>query len=97
MLEGRLVDRYKRFFADVRLRNGHVVVTHCANPGSMKTCRPDGARVWVSKASNPRRKLRYTWELVEVDDTLVVVNTGRPNRVVEEALRAVAERLLALA
>jgi len=60
MLEGSLVDRYKRFFADVRLRNGHVVVTHCANPGSMKTCRPDGARVWVTRASNPKRKLRYT-------------------------------------
>ncbi len=88
LLEGRLVDRYKRFFADVKLPDGEVVVTHCANPGSMANCRPDNARVWISVSDNPKRKLRYTWELVEVDDTLVVVNTGRPNRVVEEALRA---------
>ncbi len=88
MLEGRLVDRYKRFFADVRLRNGHLVVTHCANPGSMKTCRPDGARVWVSKASNPKRKLRYTWELVQVDQEIVCVNPMRANDLVAEAIGA---------
>ena len=88
LLEGTLVDRYKRFFADVKLPDGEVVVTHCANPGSMANCRPDNARVWISRSDNPKRKLRYTWELVEVDETLVVVNTNRPNRVVEEALRA---------
>jgi sugar fermentation stimulation protein A len=86
LLEGTLVDRYKRFFADVRLRNGHVVVTHCANPGSMRNCRPDNARVWVSRSDNPKRKLRYTWELVEVEDTLVCVNTARANTVVAEAI-----------
>ena len=88
LVEGRLVDRYKRFFADVRLPDGRVVVTHCANPGSMRNCRPDGARVWVSESDDPRRKLRYTWELVEVDGTLVCVNTAFGNRVVAEALAA---------
>jgi len=88
LLEGRLVDRYKRFFADVRLRNGHVVVSHCANPGSMRNCRPDGARVWISRSDDPRRKLRYTWELVEVEGALVCVNTAHANRVVAEAIEA---------
>jgi sugar fermentation stimulation protein A len=88
LLEGQLARRYKRFFADVKLRNGQVVVSHCPNPGSMKNCRPDGARVWVSRNDDPRRKLRYTWELVEVERTLVCVNTARPNSVIAEALSA---------
>lgn len=88
LLEARLARRYKRFFADVELKDGTVVVSHCPNPGSMKNCRPDGARVWVSRNDDPRRKLRYTWELVEVERTLVCVNTARPNTVVAEALAA---------
>lgn len=88
LLEAQLVDRYKRFFADVKLENGEVVVSHCPNPGSMKNCRPEGARVWVSRNDDPRRKLRYTWELVEVDRTMICVNTARPNAVVAEALAA---------
>lgn len=88
LLEARLARRYKRFFADVELEDGTVVVSHCPNPGSMKNCRPDGARVWVSRNDDPRRKLRYTWELVEVERTLVCVNTARPNTVVAEALAA---------
>ena len=88
LVEGRLVDRYKRFFADVELAGGEVVVSHCANPGSMRGCRPDGARVWVSQSDDPRRKLRYTWELVEVDGAMVCVNTNHANRVVAEAIEA---------
>jgi sugar fermentation stimulation protein A len=88
LLAGRLIDRYKRFFADVRLEGGEVVVTHCPNPGSMKNCRPADARVWVRRNDNPRRTLRYTWELVEVEDTFVCVNTSRNNLVVAEALAA---------
>ncbi len=88
LLEGRLVDRYKRFFADVRLADGQTVTAHCPNPGSMRNCRPDNARVWLSKATNPKRKLRFSWELVEVDAALVAVNTGRANQVVAEALEA---------
>lgn len=88
LIEGRLVDRYKRFLADVRLESGEVVVAHCANPGSMRNCRPDDARVWLSRSDNPRRKLAYTWELVEADGALVCVNTAMANRVVDEALAA---------
>ena len=92
LLEGRLVRRYKRFLADIRLRNGHVVTAHCANPGSMKTCAPEGAHVWVSRALNKSRKLRYTWELVSAEGALVNVNPLRANDLIDEALRAGAIR-----
>src|SRR5688572_19733779 len=86
-VEGRLLRRYKRFFADVALEGGAEVVAHCANPGSMRTCAPDGARVWLSRAP-AGRKLAYTWELVEAEGALVSVNTGRANHVVAEGLAA---------
>lgn len=86
LVEGRLVRRYKRFFADVELPGGEVVVSHCANPGSMRTCAPDRARVWLSASDRPGRKLRWTWELVEADGDLVCVNTARANELVAEAL-----------
>jgi len=67
LIEGKLIKRYKRFLSDIELPNGDVVVAHCPNTGSMKRCQQDGARVWLSKSDNPKRKLAYTWELVEVD------------------------------
>lgn len=89
LLEGILERRYKRFLADVRLPDGRMVTAHCPNTGSMRGCAQPGWRVWLSPATEPARKLAYTWELVEVDDGACVgVNTGRPNRVVCEALRA---------
>jgi sugar fermentation stimulation protein A len=88
LIEGVLVNRYKRFFADVRLPNGEVVTAHCANSGSMMSCKEPGARVWLSPATNPERKLRYTWEIIEVHGGLVGINTAHPNRLVAEAIQA---------
>ena len=88
LIEGRLVRRYKRFLADVELPDGRVVVAHCANPGSMRMCAPPGARVWLSEQNNPRRKLPYTWELVEAHGAMVCVNTARANEVIAEAIAA---------
>jgi sugar fermentation stimulation protein A len=88
LTEGRLVRRYKRFLADIELADGEVVVSHCPNPGSMKTCAPDRARVWISKSDNPKRKLAYTWELVESAGAMVCVNTARANDIVAEAIDA---------
>lgn len=88
LLEGRLLRRYKRFLADIELPGGEVVISHCPNPGSMKTCAPDGAPVWLSRSDDPRRKLAYTWEIVEAFGSMVCVHTGRANDLVAEALEA---------
>ena len=88
LIEGVLIQRYKRFMADVRLPNGDVVVAHCANSGSMLSVKEPGSRVWLSPAPNPERKLRYTWEIIEVNGHLVGINTSHPNRIVADAITA---------
>lgn len=100
LVKGRLLRRYKRFFADVELIDQHpgeaaaaldgvppVVVAHCANTGTMKTCAEPGSIVWLSWNPDPKRKLQFTWELTELPDGgLVGVNTARPNAIVAEAI-----------
>ncbi len=86
LLPAKFVSRYKRFFCDAELPNGKVVTAHCPNPGSMRFLLVEGAPIWISYNDNPRRKLRYSWELVQVEDTLVGINTSRANAVVDEAL-----------
>lgn len=88
LTEGRLVQRRNRFVAEVEIA-GAVVDAHCPNTGSLFGCKAPGSRVWLSPAENPERKLRWTWEIVEaVPGVLVGLHTGRPNGLVEEALRA---------
>jgi sugar fermentation stimulation protein A len=84
---GTLIQRYKRFLADVRLDDGSVVTAHSTNTGSMKTCWEPGDRVLLESAANPARKLKFTWLAVERPGGWVGVETGMPNRVVAEAAR----------
>ena len=86
LVHGTLIKRYKRFLADVRLDDGREVTAHCPNPGSMRTCAEPGWGVWVSPANNPKRKLKWTLEIIDADGVPILVNTARPNGVVREAI-----------
>jgi len=88
LIAGTLVRRYKRFLSDVTLDGGDVVTAHCANSGSMLSVDTAGSPVWLSPARNPKRKLRYTWELIEIGGSLAGINTALPNGLVEEAVLA---------
>ena len=92
LLPAILVRRYKRFLADGEWPSGETVTVHCANPGSMIGLNVAGARVWLSKSANPKRKLAHSWELIEVDfgggAELVGINTGHPNALAAEAIAA---------
>jgi sugar fermentation stimulation protein A len=85
----RFLRRYKRFLADVALPDGDHLTVHCPNPGGMLGLCEEGAEAWISDSRNPRRKLRYTLELLRLrSGALVLVNTQRPNAIAEEAVRA---------
>ncbi|MCD9118887.1 DNA/RNA nuclease SfsA [Pseudomonas bijieensis] len=87
--EGRLIRRYKRFLADIETVHGELLTIHCPNTGSMLNCMAQGARVWFSRSSDPKRKLPGTWEIGETPQgRLACINTARANALVEEALRA---------
>src|SRR5512145_382218 len=86
LIRGTLIQRYKRFLADVRLANGEIVTAHCTNTGSMMGCKEPGSAVYLSRSHNLNRKLPYTWELIEADGIWVGINTLHPNRLVAEAV-----------
>ena len=87
LIRGRLIKRYKRFLADVELETGQQVTAHCPNTGTMKACSEPGRTVYLSCHDNPKRKLKYTWELIEMPASLVGVNTLIPNRLVYHYLK----------
>jgi len=88
LLQGTLVRRYQRFKAYVKLRNGHIVTAHCANTGSMQACAEPGRPVYISCHHRSDRKLKYTWEIIDMPTSLVGANTAVPNRLVKAAISA---------
>lgn len=87
LIFGKLIKRYKRFFADIKLKDNSIVTAHCVNTGSMLGCLEDGASVGISIANNPKRKLKYTLEIIKINKVWVGVNTSLTNRLAEEFIR----------
>lgn len=85
--KGTLVKRYKRFLADIDL-GGDIITAHCANTGSMMGVKDEGSIVWVTKAQNKNRKLKYDWQVIEVGGANVCINTATANTIVAEAIAA---------
>ena len=85
LIQGTLIKRYKRFFVDIK-HNNKIITAHCPNSGSMLGLLNKGNGVWLSKSSNPERKLKYTLEIVSVNEKLVGVNTHLTNKIILEAL-----------
>ena len=85
LLEGTLIKRYKRFFVDIKYNN-RTITAHCPNSGSMMGLLDKNNKVWFSKSNNPKRKLNYTLEIIEVKKKLVGINTMLTNKIVLEAL-----------
>ena len=79
LVHGRLIQRYKRFLADVELDDGNKITAHCPNSGSMLSCLQEGADVWLTPVDDPKRKTRFTWEMILIDDSWVGINTSHPN------------------
>lgn len=87
LIKARLVRRYKRFLADAELDNGRIVTAHCPNSGAMTTCCEPGRTIYLSRHDSPKRKLKYTWEMIHMPTSLVGVNTLVPNRLVYSAIQ----------
>ena len=85
LIKGKLIKRYKRFFVDIEVNN-KIITAHCPNTGSMMGLIDEGNRVWLTKHNDPKRKLKYTLEMIEVKKKLIGVNTHRANRIVEHGL-----------
>jgi len=88
LLPGTLLGRSKRFISEIELDQGGVVLAHCPNTGAMLGCSEPGRPVYVSWHHNPKRKLAYTWELIQMETSLVGINTMNTNRIVRNALES---------
>ena len=90
LIKGKLVKRYKRFFTDIKVNN-EIVVAHCPNTGSMKGLLDEGNEVYISKSDDPKRKLKYTLEIIKVKNNLIGVNTHFANKI---ALHGLSNNLI---
>ena len=86
LIEARLVKRYKRFLSEHELVSGETVVAHCPNTGPMLGLLIKGSKTYLSISQNKNRKLKYTWEIIKIKNTLVGVNTQNANKIFHENL-----------
>ena len=85
LISGLLIKRYKRFFVDIKIKN-QIITAHCPNTGSMQGLLNKGNIVWITEHNDPKRKLKFTLEMIKVNNRIIGVNTHRANRIVEHAL-----------
>ena len=85
LIKGKLIKRYKRFFVDVKL-DKETVTAHCPNTGSMKGLLEEGNDVYIFKHNDPKRKLKYSLEIIKAQKNLVGVNTHIANKIVNHGL-----------
>jgi sugar fermentation stimulation protein A len=86
LVHGTLIKRYKRFLADVLLDDGTLVTAHCTNTGAMISCLENGAEVYLSPVNNPKRKTKFTWEMIKINKGWIGINTANPNHLAHEAI-----------
>jgi len=86
LIKAKFVKRYKRFFSDHILEDGKLVTAHCPNTGAMTGVAKEGITSWLSASNNPKRKLKWTWELTQENNIIVGVNTHSPNKIIQEAI-----------
>jgi sugar fermentation stimulation protein A len=87
LTHGRLIKRYKRFLADVKLDSGEIITAHCTNSGTMKTCLEENAEVYLTPIDDPKRKTKFTWEMIKINGDWIGINTGNPNKLAFEAVQ----------
>ena len=88
LVKAKFIKRYKRFFSEHVLEDGTKVIAHCANTGAMMGLNQEGITSWLQKNNDPKRKLKWSWELCQINSTFIGVNTHNPNKIVEEALKS---------
>jgi sugar fermentation stimulation protein A len=86
IISGHFIKRYKRFFVDVKIKD-RLITAHCPNTGSMLGLLKKGNKVWLSKSNNPKRKLKYTLQIIEDNKIKIGVNTHLTNKIVLHALK----------
>lgn len=86
LIQGKLIKRYKRFLADIILKDGQEVTAHVPNSGAMTSCIEENCPVWITFHDNPKRKLKYTLELTKMGENLICTNTGVANKIAIEAI-----------
>ena len=85
LIKGKLLKRYKRFFADIKV-NSKIITAHCPNTGSMQGLLDEGNEVLVTEHNDPKRKLKFTLEIIKAKKRYVGVNTHRANKIVNHGL-----------